>query len=78
MSERLALRIDLDLCTGCRSCEVMPLCHGGCPLEAMRHPERDRGACEHYKFHLEPLLELRHLHRGGENATTPARDVACK
>lgn len=63
---------------GCRSCEVMPLCHGGCPLEAMRHPDRDRGACEHYKFHLEPLLELKHLHRGGPGATTPARDVACK
>lgn len=65
--------------TGCRSCDVMPLCHGGCPLEAMRHPERDRGACEHYKFELEPLLEVRHLHRGAEGAgTTPARDVACK
>ncbi len=64
--------------SGCRSCGVMPLCHGGCPLEAMRHPERDRGACEHYKFHLEPLLEVRHLHRGGEGVSTPARDVACK
>jgi len=64
--------------TGCRSCEVMPLCHGGCPLEAMKHPERDRGACEHYKFHLEPLLEVRHLHRTGDGASTPARDVACK
>jgi len=64
--------------SGCRSCEVMPMCHGGCPLEAMKHPERDRGACEHWKFHLEPLLEIRHLHRGGNGATTPARDVACK
>jgi uncharacterized protein len=65
--------------SGCRSCDVMPLCHGGCPLEAMRHPERDRGACEHYKFELESLLEVRHLHRGAEGSgTTPARDVACK
>jgi hypothetical protein len=60
----------------------MPLCHGGCPLEAMRHPERDRGACEHYKFELDSLLEVRHLHRGAtesaESVTTPARDVACK
>lgn len=64
---------------GCRSCDVMPLCHGGCPLEAMRHPERDRGACEHYKFELESLLEVRHLHRTGPGAgSTPARDVACK
>ena len=64
--------------SGCRSCEVMPMCHGGCPLEAMKHPERDRGACEHWKFHLEPLLEIRHLHRGGNGVSTPARDVACK
>lgn len=64
---------------GCRSCDVMPLCHGGCPLEAMRHPERDRGACESYKFQLEPLLEVRHMHRGGDSAAgSPARDVACK
>jgi uncharacterized protein len=63
---------------GCRSCDVMPMCHGGCPLEAMRHPERDRGACEHFKFHLEPLLEIRHLHRGVSGGSTPARDVACK
>jgi uncharacterized protein len=45
---------------GCRACDVLPLCHGGCPLEALRHPERDRGACEHYRYHLEPLLELRY------------------
>jgi uncharacterized protein len=45
---------------GCRSCDILPICHGGCPLEAMRHPERDRGACEHYKYHLEQLLELRY------------------
>ncbi|MCK6446503.1 MAG: radical SAM protein [Planctomycetes bacterium] len=64
--------------SGCRSCDVMPLCHGGCPLEAMRHPERDRGACEHYKFHLEPLLEIRHRHPGPDATTGPARDVACK
>jgi uncharacterized protein len=49
--------------SGCRSCEVLPMCHGGCPLEAMKHPERDHGACEHYRYHLEPLLELHHLHR---------------
>ena len=65
--------------SGCRSCDVMPLCHGGCPLEAMRHPERDRGACEQYKYELDSLLEVRHLHRAEPGATsTPARDVACK
>ncbi len=65
--------------SGCRSCDVMPLCHGGCPLEAMRHPERDRGACEQYKFHLEPLLEVRHMSRAlYPDAQPAARDVACK
>lgn len=64
--------------TGCRSCEVLPLCHGGCPVEAMAHPERDRGACEHYKFHLEPLVEIRHLHRSEAGGTTPARNVSCR
>ena len=46
--------------SGCRSCDVLPMCNGGCPLEALKHPGRDRGACEHYKYHLEPLLELRY------------------
>jgi uncharacterized protein len=47
----------------CPSCDVLPLCHGGCPLEAMKEPARTRGACEHAKFNLEPLLEIHHLHR---------------
>lgn len=66
--------------SGCKTCEVMPLCHGGCPIEAMSRPEADRGACETYKFQLEPLLEVRHLHRGPEG-TEPVRasqDTACK
>ncbi|MEQ8763733.1 MAG: SPASM domain-containing protein [Planctomycetota bacterium] len=54
------LRWDAFEKTGCRSCDVAPLCHGGCPIEAMNHPEKDTGACEHFKFHLEPLLEIRH------------------
>jgi uncharacterized protein len=54
--------------SGCRSCDILPLCHGGCPLEAMKHPQRDRGACEHYKFHLDPLLELRYVASAEEEA----------
>ncbi|HUV35317.1 MAG TPA: radical SAM protein [Patescibacteria group bacterium] len=59
---------------GCRSCDILPMCHGGCPLEAMKHPDRDRGACEHYKFHLEHLLELRYRAEAGgiEEARRPA------
>lgn len=63
---------------GCKSCDVATLCHGGCPVEAMKHPERDRGACEQFKFHLEPLLEIRHLHRTEDSGTSSARTVNCK
>jgi uncharacterized protein len=63
---------------GCRSCDILPMCHGGCPLQAMRHPERDRGACEHYKFHLEQLLELRYRadaeNAGAASAPDPGGD----
>jgi uncharacterized protein len=55
----------------CRSCDILPMCHGGCPLQAMKHPERERGACEHYKFHLEPLLELRYSAQA-DDACRPA------
>lgn len=47
----------------CRACSVLPLCHGGCPFEALKLSGLPRGACEHYKFNLEPILEIRHLHR---------------
>ena len=47
----------------CRACSVLPLCHGGCPFEALKLAELPHGACEHYKFHLEPILEIRHAHR---------------
>lgn len=64
--------------SGCRSCGVAPLCHGGCPVEAMAHPESDRGSCEPFKFHLEPLLELRHRHGEVATGAVPARDVSCR
>ena len=67
--------------TGCRSCDVLPMCHGGCPLEAMENPESDRGSCDRYKFHLEPILDLKHKYRLPvleENGGRPAsRDVSC-
>lgn len=47
----------------CRACSVLPLCHGGCLFEALKQPDAPHGACEHYKFHLEPVLEIRHTHR---------------
>ncbi len=49
---------------GCRSCDILPICHGGCPLEALEHPERDRGSCERYRYNLDGILEVRRLARG--------------
>lgn len=66
---------------GCQTCSVMPLCHGGCPVEAMKTPDSDRGACEPYKFHLEPLLELRHqqpAEDAGAGFARAGQDVACR
>ncbi len=59
--------------SGCRSCDVLPICHGGCPLAARDVADQDRGACEHYKFHLEPLLEIRHHHRLPTTGGPPSR-----
>jgi len=48
---------------GCRECDILPICHGGCPLEALEHPERDRGSCERYRYNLDGILEVRRLAR---------------
>ena len=62
---------------GCKSCDVMPLCHGGCPLEAMRSPDSERGACEHSKFALQPLLEVRRLAGAGPSPQVPRGGTGC-
>ncbi len=59
--------------SGCRSCDVLPICHGGCPLAARDVADPDRGACEHYKYHLEPLLEIRHHYRQPTTGGPPSR-----
>lgn len=51
--------------SGCRSCSVLPLCHGGCPLEAMEQAHPERGSCDPYKYHIEPLVELKYLTEAG-------------
>lgn len=51
--------------SGCRSCAVLPLCHGGCPLEAMEKNDPERGSCDTYRFNLEPLVELRYMAETG-------------
>ncbi len=50
---------------GCRACGVLPLCHGGCPLEAVAKNDPERGSCSHYLYNLEPLVELKYLDAAG-------------
>jgi len=57
----------------CPSCDVLPACHGGCPLSAMSRPQSPRGACEEFKFNLQPLLEIRHLFRPAQPDEPPPR-----
>jgi len=54
--------------SGCRICSVLPLCHGGCPLEAMEQGHRDRGSCDPYKHHLEQLVELKYVSEAAAEA----------
>jgi uncharacterized protein len=61
---------------GCNSCEVLPLCHGGCPIEGMKDAEADHGACEQFKFHLEPVVELQYLYQAENSGDGPAQGAA--
>ncbi len=58
---------------GCRDCDILPLCLGGCPLEALEHPERERGSCERYRYNLDGILEVRRLARGPSPAGDHSR-----
>jgi uncharacterized protein len=54
--------------SGCRECEVLPLCMGGCPRRAIRLALPDRGECCAWKHNLGPMLALRHRAEGGQEA----------
>jgi uncharacterized protein len=54
--------------SGCRECEVLPLCMGCCPRRAIRLDLPDRGYCCAWKHNLGPMLVLRHRAEGGEEA----------
>jgi uncharacterized protein len=65
--------------SGCNSCEVLPLCHGGCPIEGMEMQEKeaaDHGACEQFKFHLEPIVELQYTYQVETTEDGPAQGAA--
>jgi sulfatase maturation enzyme AslB (radical SAM superfamily) len=61
---------------GCTSCDVLPLCHGGCPIEGMKDAEADHGACEQFKFHLEPVVELQYQYQAENGEDGPAQGAA--
>ena len=46
-------------CAECRECAVLPLCMGGCPLDAARAPGGPEHACCTWKYNLDDMLKLR-------------------
>ncbi|MBV6457798.1 MAG: hypothetical protein HONBIEJF_00918 [Fimbriimonadaceae bacterium] len=45
----------------CQTCQVQPLCMGGCPWEARKKPLEGPGHCTAYRFNLGDTLRLYHL-----------------
>ena len=45
---------------GCRECEVLPVCMGGCPRHAIEQTDQTKGACCSWKYNLRDMLTLRH------------------
>lgn len=46
--------------SGCRECEVLPVCMGGCPRHAIQQTDQTKGACCSWKYNLREMLTLRH------------------
>lgn len=53
---------------GCRECEVLPICMGGCPRHAIHQDDKTRGACCSWKYNLREMLTLRHQCELGKEA----------
>ena len=47
--------------SGCRECEILPICMGGCPRQALRENHPTTGACCSWKYNLREMLSLRYL-----------------
>lgn len=45
----------------CQTCDVQPLCRGGCPWEARKHPVESTGHCTPLRYNLAERLRLYHL-----------------
>jgi uncharacterized protein len=64
----------------CRTCEVQPLCKGGCPWEADKRPVDGPGHCTPLRYNLPDILRLVHLRDSIDavepgTATSPKRQV---
>ena len=44
--------------TECASCDVLPLCMGGCPARRIDQHQAGQPACESWKHNLQPMLEI--------------------
>ncbi len=42
----------------CRSCQIMPICMGGCPSRRADRGVDEEEICDSWKYNLEPMLEL--------------------
>jgi uncharacterized protein len=58
--------------TECRSCDVLPVCLGGCPLSTLRDPEASRGECAPWKYNLKEIIELAYLCQVQSSSDNPA------
>jgi uncharacterized protein len=46
---------------GCKACEVLPICMGGCPIMGMRQADPTKGFCMPWKYNLKDMLYVRYL-----------------
>lgn len=44
----------------CVTCDILPLCLGGCPLHGMIKAVTDKGICSPWRFNLADMLQLRY------------------
>lgn len=44
----------------CRECDILPICLGGCPLQAQENTNGNKGTCSPWKYNLEKMFRLRY------------------
>lgn len=60
--------------TECRSCGVLPICLGGCPLSTLQDSEATRGECAPWKYNLKEIIELAYLGQAQSSSDSSAPD----